>query len=330
MKFIGFFSLLFVLILSNPVFAQISNNSNEISIFASVCEKLINNESRSSARIRASDKASFKAVEEIPELSHYRDKMDAHRFNLNVYRLVDNYLEDMKINTVEQNSENVCVEISAYLSAGAIDEVFTSVGVDEVEIEAVPEIAEEVSLEVEDLEENVKIDIPPKPEIVINKKISYQEEAVSNEVIQTDKDEEKTIVFIDKTDFYNGSSTTGFFAHIEKELLHKSGIKAVAVLNTPDYILKTKVLKAKVDNVNSETGRLQIVVALELIDTKTSGSLTDHQNRFILFNSTEDTQKVAADLIRKLLTAGIEKLREKIKVPDFADNSKSVITPRRS
>ena len=322
--------VLFGALLPSAVWGQMS----AISVNAAVCEKIINGESRSSARVRASDKALFKAVEDLPDLSRYRTKLDTHGFNLKVYRLVDNYLENVKISTISQERGQICVEVVADLPPAAVTEVFET-GT-EPEPEIIPDIteAEEMVLDIEDeVDENVSIAIPPKPEIVINKEISYTDTGTENEKTQpelpqpTTEAPEKTIVFIDKTKFYNGSDTSGFFSALEQVVLQKRGFKAAATLNSPDYILKTKVLKAKVDNVNSETGRLQIVAELELIDTKTSTAQTEHQNRFVLFNSSEDAQKVAANLTRKLLSAGAEKLLAKVRGGVEQDKGGAVITP---
>lgn len=328
--------LCIALIISPAVWAQIGDNPNEISVYASICERIINGESKSSARVRASDKASFKAVEEIPELSGYRDALDTHHFNLKVYRLVDNYLEDIKISTVSQDNGQVCVEVTAYLPSPAIEEVFNEQPLNEEQ----PLDTDEnmiLELEEEDIPDAVSISIPPKPAITINKEIAY-DDVQSSSVIKTSAaataaepakkdDDEETRVFIDRTDFYNGESTAGFFAPLEEVLVGKPGIKAVAAMNNPDYILKTRVLKARVDNVNSETSRLQIVVALDLTDTATSETITEHQNRFILFNSSEDAQKTAADLTRKLLVSGTSKLLPKIKTSVVNDNRGLIITP---
>lgn len=301
-------------VLSIPVsaFAQIGDSSDEIDVFASVCERMINGESKASARVRAADKASFKAVEEIPELNDYRQKMDTHNFNLKVYRLVDNYLEDVRLTTISQDQQQVCIEVNAYLSQASIAEVFNE-----------PE-----SLEVEtEVADDVNITVPPKPEIVINQEIAYEDEPVAVfEEEQPVNQIPETVVFIDKTEFYNGTSTDGFFAYIEQKLKEKDGIKAAASMNNPDYVLKAKVLKAKVDAINSQTGRLQVVVALELTNTETSEKVTEHQNRFILFNNADDAQKTAADLTKKLLGEGIAKLLPKIKTSE-RDKSDSMITP---
>ncbi len=336
MKALGI-SLTIAILFCSTSQAQQVDNYGEISIFATTCEKIINGESKSSARVRASDKASFKAVEEIPELSRYRSILDTHNFNLKVYRLVDNYIDDVKINVINQDDKQVCVEVSAYLQPSSIKEVFSE---EDKIIDPIPELQDEVFLDIEEdaIDDKIGITIPPKPDITINKQIAYEEASslsehnvtantTKQENISLPQKDNKTSVFIDKTEFYNNTSTNGFFSHIEQELLKKEGVKAIAKLNNPDYILKAKVLKAKIDNINSETGRLQIVVALELTDTASSKTITEHQNRFVLFNTTDNAQDVATDLTKTMISTGISKLLPHIKNKDLVDISGSIITP---
>lgn len=332
MKFIKFV-LAIALLTINPAYAQVEETTDEIDVFATVCEKISNKESRSSARLRASDKASFKAVEEIPELKKIKEYIDAHQFNLKIYKLVDNYLEDMSINVVNQNAQEVCVEVNAYLRSSSISEVFH-------------DIKEEVSqgdvleLEQENVEENVNITIPPKPEININEEIAYNEttDAKNNnedvhEVaykdisIKQEDTNKKVSVFIDKTLFYNDTSTNGFFAHIEQEILKNKDVEIQAKFDNSNYILKTKVLKAKVDNINSETARLHIVVGVELTDTSNSETITEHQNRFVLFNTSDDAQTKAAELVKALLSDGLAKILPRIKLYEYELKNNNIITP---
>ena len=325
------------LLFCSTALAQNGDNQSEISIFATTCEKIINGESKSSARVRASDKASFKAVEEIPELSKYRAILDAHNFNLKVYRLVDNYIEDIKITVINQNDSQVCVEVSAYLQPSSIKEVFSE---EDKMLDPIPELQDELSLDIEEdaIDDKIDITIPPKPDITINEQIAYEdvnslsEHNITANITKQDnislpQKDNKSSVFIDKTEFYNDTSTNGFFGYMEREVLKKDDIKVIAQLDNPDYILKAKVLKAKIDNINSETGRLQIVIALELTDTASSKTVTEHQNRFILFNSTDNTQDVAMNLTKDLIATGIAKLLPQIKNKNSANISGSIITP---
>ena len=65
-----------------------------ISILGTACEPYEKGESRSSARIKASDKANFNALKNISELTDYKQTFSAHDFNALDYSIIDNYLED--------------------------------------------------------------------------------------------------------------------------------------------------------------------------------------------------------------------------------------------
>ncbi len=305
-------SLISFLSLTTQALAQVEENADEIAVFADVCENLINDESKASARLRATDKASFKAVENITELREYKDKLPSPDFNMRVYKLVDNYLEDLKILITSQDDRQVCVEVSGYLPISAVDEVFGLVSVDEVQV----------------------LKLPPKPDITINEQIAYEEPdeeeikplAVAEDEPQPQKTtENKVKLLISDTEFYNGSSTNGFFPYLKELFAADKKLEVLSASDNPDYILKTKVLKAKVDNINSETSRLQIVVAVDFTDTKTDKTSTEHKNRFVLFNSTENAQEVASNLTKKLLAEGIEKFK-----PILAKSTSSgaIITPQ--
>lgn len=347
MKFLfGILALFFLLV--SPAYAQVENDNNAISLYANVCEKITNGESRSSARMRASDKASFKAVENIVELKPYKDEMDSHNFNLKVYKLVDNHLEDIKINVTSQSDSEVCIEVSAFVNFSSIQEVFASEEepLDPIITKDDFEENEEMFLDVEDeyVEDSVNITIPPKPQITINENIEYKEDdntmakTVSSDIQttkknvvekQADEDEYEGYVkvFVDKTTFYDNSETNGFFSYIKNELNKKTHIKTLNELSDPDYIIKTKVLKARVDNINSQTLRLQIVVAVDLINTQTSKTITEHQNRFVLYNSTDDSQEAASNLTKKLLIAATRKIIPHIKDKYNTSKSGNIITP---
>ena len=72
---------------------------------------------------------------------------------------------------------------------------------------------------------------------------------------------------------------------------------------------------------------MQMVVALELIRTTDSSTLTEHQNRFMLFESTENEQSVAVSLLKKLLRKAAGQILPKIKAKPESYIHSSIITP---
>ena len=94
-----------------------------------------------------------------------------------------------------------------------------------------------------------------------------------------------------------------------------------------DYTLTPKVLKAKVDTINSKNRRMQMVVSVELRIAGADGSISDHQNRFVLFESTENEQEVAMDLLRKLLKKSGQKFIERIEQNEVKRRNRPFLIP---
>ena len=289
-----------------------------MTVSAAACEKMSADESLSSVRIRAADIAAFRAVESLPAVASFRDKTDSETFNTKVYNLADNYLQNYQMTATQNDSGEECVEIKAGLSLAQVKAAFTA-----------PVLASEA--QPLNLEEN-NINLPPKPNIIINNDIAYQEkEIVAEKTVNPQPlavvvKHPTTKVLVERTEFFDGTSTDKFYPYLSDNLSQRRDITITNVPDNPDYVLKTKVLKAKVDSLNDKTNRLHIVVSLTLTDTKTNQSTTEHQTRFILFENSENAQSTAAGLIRKLFAAGVDKLLSNIKAPH--SDSKEIITPR--
>ena len=90
-------------------------DGNTVHIRGQGCAEVSDDSLRSSARIKATDKAAFAAVSNLERLAPYKAQLDPHDFNVLVYKIVDNYLEDLTIRTTEQTNEQLCVEVTGYL-----------------------------------------------------------------------------------------------------------------------------------------------------------------------------------------------------------------------
>ena len=294
-----------------------ADGDNIINLFGAACEEIHSGEAKSSVRVRATDKASYKAVETIPELSDYRSGFSAHDFNVLIYHIIDNYLEDMAIKTASQDDKQICVEITAYLNSEnilkAINDNFNKFGKDSTDTAEEADIVNEVqntypdALVIENDKQLVPqvTDFPPAPQIVLKDEIRAENlTAESQENIDADivdnNGEHNTRVFINRTKFFNGMTTNAYFKEFAQMVKQKSGVTIVTDKNKADYIINPEVLRAKVDPINKQTNRLQMVVSLELFDVNKKTSVREHQNRFILFESTEDEQTVAGNLMKKL------------------------------
>ncbi len=297
--------------------------NDEITVYNSTCEEISSGESTSAARARAIDKAIFNALHKLSILDDYREQVDLQDFNNKIYLLADHYLNSLNINTISQTDKELCIEISGFITMDSIGKVFNRPNK-----VVTPQNHELV------MEDELNINLPPKPQISINKEIAYNEDEPSED--NAPKSQPKMLsptknlkeVFVERTEFFDGNSTAKFFEYIKGDLEQISGLHITDQMQNPDYILKTKVLKAKVDSLNSETNRLQVVVAATLIDTKTSENYTEHQNRFILFATKDDAQKTASALVRKLIATAIGKLSSVLEKNQNLEEGNSIITPR--
>ena len=122
-----------------------------LEIYGNACEKVISGESKSSTRVRATDKAVFLGVKRLDSLSRAKQILNEHDQNVMIYRLVDEYVEDLTVKTVEENDAKVCVEVKGWLSPGAISEVEKEFIADNSPVnEATPEAVVEVAREVKE------------------------------------------------------------------------------------------------------------------------------------------------------------------------------------
>lgn len=315
---------------SAPAFAQEElDNPDIISVYARACEPIKQGEARSSVRVRATDKAAFKSLENISALADIKQKLLASDFNTLVYTLIDNYLEDMAVRTVEHNDENLCVEVTGYLSKQNIAEARAKQKAAKQEL-----MAQEKPyyLELESNEKDlppVVTGMPPKPQPKIHEEIAFETAEISAELptAPNAQSNSNTMIFVEKTKFFDGSNTGAFFETIKQALAENPNLATSQTMDNADYILKSEVLRAKVDPINKQTFRLQMVISMELTDTETSAKITEHQNRFLLFESTEDEQKVAASLMKKLLTKGCQQLLPRISAKNKGAMDGSIITP---
>lgn len=310
--------------------AKAADDDGVRAVYATACESLRANESKASARTRAADKASFKALENLSDLSEYRDSYDRHDYNVLIYTLIDNYLEDMAIRTIKRDDQQICVELTGYLNKGNIASAIADIAAKQEAL-----YPDQLVVEKAALTEPSPSGLPPKPTLKISDDIAVEtalaEEKIPDKTITAPIDaslnDGRTKVFIERAKFYNNTSTNAFYADMAQVIGENTLLNITSSLSDADYIIKTKVLRAKVDPINKQTSRLQMVVALELINTKDSSVLTEHQNRFILFESTEDEQSVAASLLKKLLRKAARQIAPKIKIKEDDKQVKSVITP---
>ena len=267
--------------MAKPVHAQTAE-TQALSIYGNACEKVIEGESKASTRVRAADKAVFLGVKKLPELARVKSILNEHDVNVLVYRLVDEYIEDLSSSTVSSDAGKVCVEINGYLPPEAIEKVQTEfIKAEKPLKEAAPEVVAEVASEVKR-----EVDIKPvNPESL-------------------------ALVYIGPLEYYNGAKSNKYSKMLQEQFAGNQYFYLTEDAEIADYVITPKVLKAKVDNLDAAHKRLQMVVSLEITGLKNE-TVNEYQNRFVLFGAEENEQQTAARLLNKLIeTAGASVLRK--------------------
>lgn len=278
-------------------------DSEVAAIYGKACEDFKTDEPKSSTRVRVIDKASFAATEGLPILDKLKHKVDEQDFNNLVYDLVDNYVEDLAVRTLRQNDKDICVEVTGYLNKR---EIMDSVKALEDQVQAE---AKEKTAEAQPTETEIKPSTPQTAKADNLKTVQSEAPAVITDG--------RVHLFIEPTAFYNQTNSNKFAEIIAKQFENSENIELVSNKDSAYLIIKSNVLKAKVDPINSNTNRLQMVVSVELENAEGEIISTEHQNRFVLFSSDEDEQEVALRLMKKLFENACERIIQKIKKPEI-------------
>ncbi len=324
-----------------------SLDSDVISVYGTDCEKIKAGEARSTVRVRVTDKASYLAVSSLPDLKNAHVELNDHDFNVMVYNLVDNSIEDMAIRTTKQTPDEICVEVTGYISGknifAAIDEALNR----QKNASEPEEEINETQQDIEPVEEQKTVaqETQPSEVDVSQKQALYapetQPDEVQQEIPQTieepsssqeddylaAKAASKGLIFISPTEFFNNTSSAKY-SEILREMFVKSEYFYITdKKELADFVITPKVLRAKVDPINAETNRLQMVISLESYNPATEETNTEHQNRFVLFNSSEDEQEVASKLMKQLFAKAADKIITELEIKQRKKNNDAGLPP---
>lgn len=284
--------LLFCLIsftaMSQVVVDSSSWDDDVVAIYGDACENIKSGDARSSIRLRATDKASFKAIENISTLSDYKKKLSEHDFNVYVYSLIDNNVSDLAIRTTKADSERICVEVTGYI-----------------------------------LSKDLSLDYVSTP-------VSIVPEGIESESFSDEKPE-KPLLYIANTEFFDGTSSVSSGEDFRKLFSQGENFYITPRKELADYVIYSKVLRAKIDPINSSTNRLQMLVSVELEDSGNKDIIKEHQNKFVLFNSTDDEQAKARELMVQLFSIAGNTILDKLERLSASkinpENLPSIISP---
>lgn len=253
-------------------------------IEADACDERLAGDDLQTAENRAIDKASLAAVKTSGLIQGYYENLSDMALNLISYRIIDEYLFDLKHQVTLDDEKQVCVHVEADLEMAPEDlhvlvaEYKASAPIDKVEI---AQIAEDVQQETQF-----------KPQSLTEKKLLY----------------------IKNLRFWNEVETNIYRQLLQEQLVGSDYFYVTDDISIADYVLEPYVEVVHVDKVDEKNHKMQVSLTLTVQNLHNSEftPLTDQQNHFILFAADNDEQQVADTLIRKLLTRSAISMAKKV------------------
>lgn len=324
-----------------------SLNGGVSAIYGQACEAIKKGELKSSVRMRATDKASFSAVRDLSSLSDFKKNVSEHDFNVMIYNIVDSYVEDLAVRTIKQNNQEICVEVTGSVPRDdiriAVEDVLDEVEKQKLIVAGTELRSDEKKASAtsaskiaagEQVQRKSGLESAENPinEMLISPAISERQTAViepigkpvyapqpqptTQALMQTktvpDEQDERPLVYIAPVEFFNNTYSSSHTEILRKLFDHNTYFYLTDKKELADFVVIPKVLRAKIDPINNNTNRLQMVVSVGAEFVNDKSSLIEHQNRFILFSTTDDEQETASKLMRKLLRKAAEPILSKI------------------
>ncbi|MBR2300018.1 MAG: hypothetical protein IJ870_05550 [Alphaproteobacteria bacterium] len=268
-------------------FSASAQEVESVEVKANACEKMLEGESPSSARIRAVDKAVFLGLKSLPELKEDKKLLNDHDLNVMIYRLVDDFVEDLSSKVSKSDEEKVCVEVSGFINPQNIENV-------RKEFISKYHEAEQISEEdIAQIISSVDAGLTLKPQNLEN----------------------VALVYVAPFEYYNGATSEKQTVLLKDKLDNNPYYYLTQDKDLADYVILPKLLKAKVDALDETHKRLQMVVALEISGLEDE-TLTSSQNRFLLFSAGDNEQEIASKLLKKLINACALDAMRKIEIKE--------------
>ncbi|MBP5215344.1 MAG: hypothetical protein J6039_02170 [Alphaproteobacteria bacterium] len=250
---------------------------------ANACDERQRGDDKNTAENRAVDKAALSAVKLSGVIQQKYPKLQADALDIVAYRIIDEYLFNLKHEVTLADGDRVCVKLSGDLELTP-DELHVLVQEYEnsnIGQEEVATIAEQASADISFKAQNL---------------------------------EDKKLLFIDKMTFWNGETTDHYKDFLSGLFSHSDYFYITDDRSISDYIVYPKLLKADVYEIDETHHKMEMQVELETSTRLVSDfdAIKETQSHFILFSADRDEQEISDNLLRKMLTSASEKIEVKL------------------
>ena len=268
-----------LILLSTSVLAQ-SRTDSDIKVEGNACEEQKNNETQASLRARVTDKASFVGVESLPQVVKYKNNLNQHDFNVMVYSLIDEFLEEISVQTISEDDGKICVSVSGNIKSYNLEDGIANFLKDRKEENPTDAVIETV-IDENNMQSQLKAD-EKEPEAP---KVSA---------------EDMGLVYIAPTEFYNGAMSENHSRLIKHQLGKSAYFFITDDKSIADYLIYPKVSKAKIEKVGKDSSRLQLEVSFVLKSADEMEIFKDGQSRVTVFDNSQSEQKEAQNLLKNM------------------------------
>ena len=255
---------------ADSFFAKIRGNA---------CENVTLNETRSTTRYKAYDKAALQAVKSS-SLRNQLSTLDEHTFNVLAYRLADKALNDVTIITTKDDEEKICVEISGVLDNQKTKEIIGNFQDKGFNPQNVAQIAEDINT------------LLPKS------------------IYETD--ENLPLLFIKNLEYYNHTETAQFTALIKEKIAFEPRVLITDKQELADYFIKPKLMRSQMEKITDDKLRFSMSAKIEVTKIDETVVLSEVQNRYIIIEQKQNPQEIAHKLLQKLLEDCLQKMSKRI------------------
>ena len=272
-------------------FSVWAENSGPVEVSADACDDRQQGYDAKTMEYRAVDKASLIAVKSSGLIQKYDDKLSPTVLDIVAYRLIDEYLHDVKHEITHSSSNRVCVHVKANLVISPI---------------------EMGALIKEHKEAAEPARINPDAEVQMASEVA--EEINKTTALKPQNLKEKKLLYIENIKFWDGSENN-HYADILKELFSDSEYYFVtADKGVADYMVTPSLKKAEVDKIDANNHKMKMLIEIQVDATneKDFKTIKQEQNHFVLFSADKDEQQVADTLIKKLLARAAKEVDGKL------------------
>lgn len=252
-------------------------------VAADACDDRQPSDDKKTAENRAVDKAGLSAVKLAGFIQKLYPDLSASALDVVSYQIIDEYMIQQKHQVTLEDDNRICVKLNATveLTTEELDRLVEEYKNSEPPAEQIAEVVKEV-----------------------NEKMAFKPRTL----------DDKKLLYIRNMIFWNGEETNHYNDLLTGLFSHSNYFYVTNEEKLADFTVTPRLKKADVDEIDKKNHKMQMQVEIEVLSRTIEdfSPLIEHQNHFILFAADKDEQKIADDLLRKLLTKAANDLSLKI------------------